>query len=117
MGIPDFKVVCGSLRSARARSNGNDANARTSPQTIGAAPHLRPRMRPGRRDPALAVEIGRRDRPSSASLHSALNPYIVIAMPTDRPEPNAELHESFEPLRTTFALLALLLGLVAAMHF
>ena len=39
------------------------------------------------------------------------------AMPSDRPEPNAELHQSFEPLRTTFALMALLLGLVAAMHF
>jgi hypothetical protein len=38
-------------------------------------------------------------------------------MKTDRPESNAELHESFEPLRTTFAVLALLLGLVAAMHF
>jgi hypothetical protein len=38
-------------------------------------------------------------------------------MKTDRPEANAELHESFEPLRTTFAVLALLLGLVAAMHF
>jgi len=32
-------------------------------------------------------------------------------------EPNAELHQSFEPLRTTFAVMALLLGLVAAMHF
>ena len=38
-------------------------------------------------------------------------------MPSDRPEPNAELHQSFEPLRTMFALMALLLGLVAAMHF
>jgi hypothetical protein len=38
-------------------------------------------------------------------------------MKTDRPGANAELHESFEPLRTTFAVLALLLGLIAAMHF
>ena len=38
-------------------------------------------------------------------------------MQAERPEPNAELHQSFEPLRTTFALMALLLGLVAAMHF
>lgn len=38
-------------------------------------------------------------------------------MPTDQPEPNAELQQSFEPLRITFALMALLLGLVAAMHF
>ena len=37
-------------------------------------------------------------------------------MNTHRAEANAELHESFEPLRTTFAVLALLLGLVAAMH-
>jgi len=37
------------------------------------------------------------------------------AMKNDRPEPNAELH-SFEPLRVTFALLALLLGLIAALH-
>jgi len=36
-------------------------------------------------------------------------------MKNDRPEPNAELH-SFEPLRITFAVLALLLGLIAALH-
>jgi hypothetical protein len=38
-------------------------------------------------------------------------------MKTDRSEANAELQESFEPLRTIFAVLALLLGLIAAMHF
>jgi hypothetical protein len=38
-------------------------------------------------------------------------------MKNERPEANAELHESFEPLRTTFAVLALLLGLITAMHF
>ena len=38
-------------------------------------------------------------------------------MKVDRPETNADLQESFEPLRTTFAVFALLLGLVAAMHF
>ena len=37
------------------------------------------------------------------------------AMKNDRPEPNAEL-QSFEPLRVTFAVLALLLGLIAALH-
>jgi len=37
------------------------------------------------------------------------------AMNNDRPEPNAEL-QSFEPLRITFAVLALLLGLIAALH-
>jgi len=39
------------------------------------------------------------------------------SMKNERLEANAELHESFEPLRTAFAVLALLLGLVAAMHF
>jgi len=37
-------------------------------------------------------------------------------MKADRPEANAELLQSFEPLRTTFAVCALLLGLIAAMH-
>lgn len=37
-------------------------------------------------------------------------------MQTDRPEANAELQQSFEPLRTTFAVLALLLGMIAALH-
>lgn len=36
-------------------------------------------------------------------------------MKNDRPEANAEL-QSFEPLRITFAVLALLLGLAAALH-
>lgn len=36
-------------------------------------------------------------------------------MKNDRPEPNAEL-QSFEPLRVAFAVLALLLGLIAALH-
>ena len=38
-------------------------------------------------------------------------------MKADRPEANAELQQSFEPLRTAFAVLALLLGLMAALHF
>ena len=37
-------------------------------------------------------------------------------MKTERPEANAEL-QSFEPLRIAFAVLALLLGLVATLHF
>jgi hypothetical protein len=36
-------------------------------------------------------------------------------MKNDRPESNAELH-SYEPLRIAFAVIALLLGLVAALH-
>jgi hypothetical protein len=38
-------------------------------------------------------------------------------MKTDRPSPNAELQRSFEPLRVIFALSALLLGLIAGLHF
>jgi len=37
-------------------------------------------------------------------------------MKADRPEPNAELARSFEPLRVLFALSALLLGLLASLH-
>jgi hypothetical protein len=37
-------------------------------------------------------------------------------MNTERPEANAELQQAFEPLRTTFALIALLLGMIAALH-
>lgn len=37
-------------------------------------------------------------------------------MNAERPEANAELHQSFEPLRTAFAVVALLLGMVAALH-
>jgi len=36
-------------------------------------------------------------------------------MKTERPDPNAEL-AGREPLRIVFALAALLLGLIAAMH-
>jgi len=35
---------------------------------------------------------------------------------TDRPEPNAELMRSFEPLRVVFALSALLLGVIASLR-
>ena len=37
-------------------------------------------------------------------------------MKTKRQDANAELARSFEPLRVVFALAALLLGLIAAMH-
>jgi len=36
---------------------------------------------------------------------------------TERAEANAELNEKFEPLRVIFALTALLLGLLASLHF
>jgi hypothetical protein len=38
-------------------------------------------------------------------------------MQTNRPEPNAELTQRFEPLRVGFALLALLLGALASLQF
>lgn len=38
-------------------------------------------------------------------------------MQSNRPEPNAELNQTFEPLRLLFAITALLLGLVASAHF
>ena len=38
-------------------------------------------------------------------------------MNNERHEPNAELQQTFEPLRLTFAIAALLLGLVASLHF
>lgn len=37
-------------------------------------------------------------------------------MKPERPDPNAELHAR-EPLRIVFALAALVLGLIASMHF
>jgi hypothetical protein len=62
MAVPEEEAVFGSLRFARSRGNGIGAIARASPQTIGTAPHLRPRLRPGRGDPALAVETGRENQ-------------------------------------------------------
>ena len=38
-------------------------------------------------------------------------------MKTERPEANAELARSFEPLRIVFALGGLLLGLIATLRF
>jgi len=38
-------------------------------------------------------------------------------MNDNRPEPNAELQQSFEPLRIGFALFALVLGAIAALQF
>jgi len=40
-----------------------------------------------------------------------------ITMKSERPEANAELNQTFEPLRLAFAITALLLGLVASLHF
>ena len=38
-------------------------------------------------------------------------------MKTERPEPNAELSQTIEPLRLVFAIGALLLGLMASVRF
>lgn len=38
-------------------------------------------------------------------------------MKTERPAPNAELNQTFEPLRLVFAICALLLGIIASAHF
>ena len=38
-------------------------------------------------------------------------------MTTNRPDANAELARSFEPLRVAFAFGALLLGLIASLRF
>jgi hypothetical protein len=38
-------------------------------------------------------------------------------MKTERPDANAELARSFEPLRIAFALGAVLLGLIATLRF
>ena len=38
-------------------------------------------------------------------------------MKTERPAPNAELNQTFEPLRLIFALSALLLGVIASAHY
>lgn len=38
-------------------------------------------------------------------------------MKTSQRETESELSRNFEPLRTTFAVLALLLGLIAGLHF
>lgn len=39
------------------------------------------------------------------------------AMKNEHSSPNAELQRSFEPLRVIFAVSALLLGLIASLHF
>ena len=37
-------------------------------------------------------------------------------MKNDRPDPNSELSQTFEPLRFVFAIGALLLGFIASAH-
>jgi hypothetical protein len=42
---------------------------------------------------------------------------VEITMNSQRPDSHAELAQTFEPLRVAFALGALLLGLIAGLHF
>ncbi len=44
-------------------------------------------------------------------------PTKIRTMKIDRPEPNAELSHTFEPLRFVFAIGALLLGFAASVRF
>ena len=79
--------------------NAADASAMTSPQLIGIAPQF---------ENAAST----RAREDGATPHMMRND-----MQTNRPEPNAELTQRFEPLRVGFALLALLLGALASLQF
>jgi len=85
-----------------------------------AAATARQQMSEVRHNPsALRRFCGRARASASATLASHEKRTAPITrngtMKNDRPEANAEL-QSFEPLRITFAVLALLLGLVAALH-
>ena len=78
------------------------ANVRSSPQTVGGLPQSTQRIRRNRVDSGLA----RKSAPAETT-----------TMKTERPEPNAELSQTFEPLRFVFAIGALLLGLMASVRF
>jgi len=85
----------------RALDNGRGADVRSSPQPIGDKPHSRPPWRSAPRESRLA--------PEPALTRSK-------TMKNDRPEPNTELSQTFEPLRFIFAIGALLLGFIASAH-
>lgn len=82
--------------------NGCGADVRTSPQTIAGMADSRPSWRIAQRESRLAPE------PALTRCKT---------MKTDRPEPNAELSQTFEPLRFVFAIGALLLGFAASVRF
>jgi hypothetical protein len=89
--------------------------------TVAAAyPGFAPAQRPRQRSQQIA-RTHRRTGPSGAvSILQALLEYVPgrtqeTPMQTDRPDPNSEL-ATHEPLRIVFALAALLLGLIAALH-
>lgn len=76
----------------------------TSPQLIAIVPHSGLRIRRDRDDSTFA-QI------------SAWNPTDAMKTKAERPDADAELQQSFEPLRIGFAVLALLLGLIASLRF
>jgi hypothetical protein len=90
-----------SIGSGAVLHNIRATDVRSSPQTIGGKPHSRPPWRRVQRESRLA--------PEPAHTRSK-------KMKTDRPEPNAELSQTFEPLRYFFAIGALLLGFIASAH-
>jgi hypothetical protein len=60
----------------------------------------------------------RKPNPCGAALNANLSSHHgELEMKTERPAPNAELDQAFEPLRLVFAITALLLGVVASAHF
>jgi len=96
MAVPDVTRMS-SLRARGVRGNGAGRNVRTSPQLIADAPHARPHGCRRRVESRLAAQ--------------------ETVMKTERPAPNAELNQTFEPLRLVFAISALLLGIIASAHF
>ena len=64
--------------------------------------------------PQLCLSWRRLQRESRLAPEPALT--RSKTMKTDRPEPNAELSQTFEPLRFIFAIGALLLGFIASAH-
>ena len=90
-----------SIGGANALDNGLGADVRTSPQPVGGKPDSCP--------PWSSVRCESRLAPEPAPTRSK-------TMKTDHPEPNAELSQTFEPLRFIFAIGALLLGFIASAH-
>lgn len=77
-------------------------------------------MSEDRHKPSATGQIrARSSAPRAANLGSRQNRRSRESktMKTDRPEPNAELSQTFEPLRYVFAIGALLLGFIASVRF
>jgi len=93
-------VAC-SLRAGGAAGNRHGSIAISSPQLIAITPLSCRRLR----------RVGVESKPAQNArlLETTMRN-------TDRPEPNAELARSFEPLRVVFALSALLLGVIASLR-